>query len=595
MLDTRETIKQRMLRDAGRHWDRTDVPVDTTAFDPLVDLLVGALATESERVYQTLHESRGRIVERLVQLLLPDVAISPRPAHAVLTVQPTEPAGVVGRTDTFTSRHPQTGADVPLSAAGTFPLVSGRVAALAAGTQLWRVDATGSRQPAGQAAPHRRLPDYTLWIGLERTGEWPADVSLRFYFDWKNEPQPTRYVQALPYARWFAGEQPLDATAGYGGETADAASATMHDLERYAQRYYGPYFLTISGFRQTDWVPAQTAPVPLTDAFEAVLPGLGPLLWLRVELPPVFTADVLNRTDCVLNAFPVLSRQLGKTTFRLGDGLNVFPLNVDAPLLELAEITDSEGHRYEPVHDADAGDATTPGYALRQAGVGRFDARDADALVRHLLDQLRDESAAFVALGPDTLRSQVDDIGRSVQRIRQVLPALSTGDPVPFLVLRNAPATGTLFVSYWATVGERANRLPGGSRVDTVLPAFRRESAQLLSPLIGGTARLDANAGLPQFRRALLTRGRALTEEDIRAVCFGAAPNALDRVTVQKGVVVDSDPRRGLVRTLDVRLRFRPAVQNLPGEPARICRDVAVQLGGQWAGVLPLRVLPDEP
>ncbi len=202
-------------------------------------------------------------------------------------------------------------------------------------------------------------------------------------------------------------------------------------------------------------------------------------------------------------------------------------------------------------------------------------------------------------MGYDSLRSNIEDIQKNLQRIRQGMPTAPNGDritpdPTPFLIIHNAPATGTLFVNYWATSADRANRLPGGTRVDTTAIQFRREGMQLLSPLVGGTARLDPASSLPVFRQALLTRGRALTTEDIRAICLGTAPDTIEGVTVQKGFAVNPDPRQGLTRTLDVRLAFRPGARLLPTDQAQVCREITVLLEEQWSGVLPIRVIPAE-
>ena len=297
----------------------------------------------------------------------------------------------------------------------------------------------------------------------------------------------------------------------------------------------------------------------------------------------------------MLNAFPVLNRQVGRSTFRLGDGLNVFPIPTDQPLIELDEVTDSDGNVYPAHTDADASDPTARSYALRRQGVGRFDSRNADETVRQLMDLLRDESASFASLGYDTLRSNLDDIQRSLLRIRQSLPSAPPGEPVPFMVVNNGPAQGNLFVTYWATAAERGNRIPVGGRVETTLPAFRREGMALLRPMGGGTARLNPSASLPAFRRALLTRGRALTVEDIRAVCRAAAPEAVDRVDVQKGCVVSTDPRQGLTRTLDVRVTLRSPARLTTDEQRQLTHELGVTLQDQWTGLLPLRVVITNP
>ncbi|MFD2571148.1 hypothetical protein ACFSUS_10915 [Spirosoma soli] len=600
MLETRDQIKSRMLQQASRLWGYQESAIDTNAFDPLVDLLVGALATESERVYGEIQASRGRILERLVELLLPEVVTAPRPAHSVLMARPVELTGEVTRTDTFTTRHPQTGEEIALSPAGRFPIVNGRVACLATGHQLWRVDEMGNTIPVAQASLHRRLPDYTLWLGLELMPGLTPELTLRFFFDWKNLPLPIYdYAQHLPQTRWWLNDQALSLEPGTDFQPENSLSTALRMIEIHADHYYRANFVTVRG-KFPPPTPAANGtfyPTALTEAFDpALLQTLPMLTWIRVEFPTVFGADVMGKTECVLNAFPVLNRQLVKMTpFRLGDGLNVFPIQADLPLIELADVTDSDGNEYPAYTDANASDPSTRSYALRRQGVGRFDSRNADDAVRQLIDLLRDESASFAALGYDALRSNIDDIQKSLLRIRQSIPALPSGEPVPFLIVNNGPERGNLFVNYWATAAERGNRVPIGARVETTLPTFRREGMTLLRPMLGGVARLSPSGSLPVFRQALLTRGRALTVEDIRAVCRAAAPEAIERVDVEKGCTVSPNPRQGLIRTLDVRITLRSTTRLTAEEQRQLTHELTVRLQDQWTGILPLRVVLTNP
>ncbi|MBO0950449.1 type VI secretion system baseplate subunit TssF [Fibrella forsythiae] len=598
-LDTRDQIKARMLRDAARLWGLTDHQLGATdiatAFDPLVDLLFGVLATESERVYGEILASRGRILERLVQVLLPETVTGPKPAHGLLVAQSTESLASIGSEVVFTTRHPQTADELGLLPAGKFSLLNGRVVCGAAGTQLWRTDEQQNRTVVATAPPHRRLPDYTLWLGLDLpAAQTLTDAQARFYINWKNQPDVFQRCAQLGQTRWAleTGNTDLPLTAIHTLQTDDTQvpdNSLLHDLEQHAQRYYRPHFITVA---LPGTLPANPAPALFADSFDAaILQTLPPLTWLRVSFPATFSADILQQTDCWLNAFPVLNIQASTPTYRLNDVLNVFPLQTDKPLLAIIDVTDSEGNTYVPHAVGD--DPTQRSYALRHRGVGRFDSRQAADLVQHTLDQLRDDSAAFLPLGYDTLRGQVEDIQRSMQRIRQQLPATLPGEPTPFLVINNAPVSGTLFVRCWTTAAERANRLPLSAKLDTTSPSVRRDRLALLQPLQGGMARLNDAASLPAFRRTLLTRGRALTAEDLRAIALATAPDLIAGVAVQKSVLVGTEARQGLTRVLDVRLTFRPGRVLPADEQQHWCREVAAQIEGLWAGILPIRVIPE--
>jgi hypothetical protein len=108
-------------------------------------------------------------------------------------------------------------------------------------------------------------------------------------------------------------------------------------------------------------------------------------------------------------------------------------------------------------------------------------------------------------------------------------------------------------------------------------------------------ARLSPSASLPAFRQALLTRGRALTVEDIRAVCRATAPESIERVDIQKGCAVSPDPRQGLIRTLDIHVTLRSTARLTAEEQRQLTHELTITLQDQWTGLLPLRVLLTNP
>lgn len=603
-LETREEIRSRMLQQAVRLWETDDVPVDPAGFDPLVNLLLGALATESERTYREIQASRGRMLERLIELLLPDVLTAPTPAHSVMAAQGLESVDAVRPADTFTVTPIQPGQPLPVSSvavtpAGTFAVANGRVAAMAAGGDLWRIDGQEAllqnRSPLAQAPFLRRLPDHAVWIGLDMPLTQPTTRSLRFFFDWDNtDARSANVAETLPYTTWWHTDVPLTVESGLDTQPETDAPGDARRLEQDVCAYYQAQFLRVTGTFAPPQPSAQGTFCP--SALEAVfdpaqLQALPPLVWLRIDFPGRMDPKIASRMVCVLNAFPVLNRQLLRATHRLSEGLSIAPIDAEWPLLDVVDVSDSEGNTYLPYADSKALAPGQPAYAIRRLGVGRFSEQSATSLIQQFFDLIQDEVAAFSALGPDQFRSNLDDIDRSLLRIRQALPPPTTREETPYLVVQNAPATGLLFIDYWATAADKANRIPAGSRVENPSPMFVRESLRLLRPLLGGKARLTAADSLPQFRRALLSRGRVLTPEDIRAVCRWVAPEVIDRVEVTKGVYISPDPKKGLQRTVDVVLIPRTPDQLAPEAARHISSTISATLTQQWTGLLPLRVL----
>ena len=79
---TKEAIASRMFRNAARFWGLNDTNMDN--FDPLVRLLIEACAVEIYRLDNEMASLQRTMTERLAGLLIPEVHIQPRPAHAII-------------------------------------------------------------------------------------------------------------------------------------------------------------------------------------------------------------------------------------------------------------------------------------------------------------------------------------------------------------------------------------------------------------------------------------------------------------------------------------------------------------------------------
>lgn len=89
MQESREHIKTRMLKNAARAWGYPETEAENN-FDPLVAMILAACSTELEKISDEIHASRARVLERLVQLLSPDVLTGALPTHAIACALPAE-------------------------------------------------------------------------------------------------------------------------------------------------------------------------------------------------------------------------------------------------------------------------------------------------------------------------------------------------------------------------------------------------------------------------------------------------------------------------------------------------------------------------
>lgn len=77
-------IKERLLDQALDLWGIED----ERQLDPVVDLLLEAVAFESFQLEETLARADAALLGRLSRLLIPQKWVLPRPAHALLSVSP---------------------------------------------------------------------------------------------------------------------------------------------------------------------------------------------------------------------------------------------------------------------------------------------------------------------------------------------------------------------------------------------------------------------------------------------------------------------------------------------------------------------------
>ena len=89
LLMRQERIKDRVLKRAARSWGFSDVEMETS-FDPVVSMMLNALSYELEKVAHELEDSKTRVVERVLEVMFPEVIASTKPARAIMQALPIE-------------------------------------------------------------------------------------------------------------------------------------------------------------------------------------------------------------------------------------------------------------------------------------------------------------------------------------------------------------------------------------------------------------------------------------------------------------------------------------------------------------------------
>ncbi len=617
MTESREHIRNRMLHHAARIWGYPETE-DTSSFDPLVNLLMSVNAAELERLSNEIHHSRTRVMERIMQLLAPDVLTGPQQASAILNANSVDDAAVLSPREQFFVTQPLTtgqegsaNIDIYFTPADAFFVNACSVKYLAAGNKFFRYTSDSiTKELVALGAEQQLLPNATLWIALDH-----PHVNLnntQFYFQYRSEIHKDIFYNQLKNTQWTIDGKPAITRKGYNRlpeSSADwyaqqiihqQASVSDKFMKLVKQQYESHFISLLEAPGRMINKYAQT-PDELKEAFGNAIDSLDneKLRWVRIVFPENITGAMLEEVSVFANAFPVVNRRLHEMSYRLQEMMNVIPLlSEDNQFFDIDAITDENGKKLH-VREQEGVEKSGLSIVMRNGGAGRFDERDAQMVIENLVQLLRDESAAFSSIGKDLIAQEVKNLQQSITKIEQLVGAGTKGNPAsftPYLMVRNNKQSDSrfLYIAYWSTNGAAANGVRAGTRLQSYrTSSVKASSAFLLTPTLGGKNRLSQTDSVVAYKYALLTKDRVMSKEDIKLYCRLTLGNRVREVSIAKGFMISAENNSGFKKTIDVtiavdRKSYEEAREN--GELVTWERDIALQLDERSMAFIPFRV-----
>lgn len=159
MKEKKERIKDRMLKTAARLWGYPDAEVETS-FDPVVQLLLEACASELEKISGEVDVSHARLVERLAQIMMPEPITSSQPAYGILHAMATEAVADIHADHQF-YHHTKTGThtrDLFFRPSPVIDFSVGRCSTWLLATNYTKHVITGSKSRSCKDKPFRTWP-----------------------------------------------------------------------------------------------------------------------------------------------------------------------------------------------------------------------------------------------------------------------------------------------------------------------------------------------------------------------------------------------------------------------------------------------------
>jgi hypothetical protein len=566
----KEVVHSRLRQNAAKFWGYRDSEME--GFDPVIDMLFGACSVEFERLSTSLYNSRSRILEKVAQILLPEVNLRPIPAYAVIQAKPvlamrmTNPTDqfVIEKENTHTLNNKSEQKKIFFSPTPGFRLIDAEVMFLATSGEVMQVSELNKEikiRSKVKSASHQQ----TLWMGLKLNQSISSLKDVSFYFDWFNNPNKNYLLRLLQSARWFYKGNEIDVKSGYSQEIDDLYKDISIDLESFMDINTKTEKI-INGFFKDSFITISSAVTPETGTFPAVFYDFytsedlekikEKLCWLEIQFPEIFPHEAFASIFCTPNAFPVMNRRLHRSNrpFAINADLNILPLQTDDMFFTIRKIISGNQINYQELPFKRASDFDPGTYTVRMKGVKRFDERDAYEHVLYLLELLREEYASFRSLNASMIEKELNDLQIIINRLQLNVSKLSSEQNNSHFIFMKSSVAEDIWLEYWSTTGPFANNITRGSQCSN--GDFDKKYTIFLTTSTGGKNPPDQLERTLLFKNELLTRNRIVTIEDIQQFCKAELGKDLDKVIIKRDISLDPDRNKGFRNCIRVLLKF---------------------------------------
>lgn len=546
-------IKERLLDRALDLWGIED----ERQLDPVVDLLLEAVAFESFQLEETLARADAALLGRLSRLLIPQKWMLPRPAHGLLSVHPKSGEHLMELSphDHFSVNRVVQGVKSPplfFTPLYATQLLDAQIRYRLWGTQL---EELGRRRCYTEQAfaEEDRLGDHTLYLGIQIAEENLVHTDrLRLAI----LPERGELLPFLSEIQAFdACEHPLVIQS----QNIPEASYEGHYVQDLKEHYC--HYLYEIELQESKASCSLTSLFPkLKEELHELHDVASQLYWIRLEFPAVFTLDDMASMGVHLNTVPVINRRLIRKLHSLEREGRILSLSTSdqGHFLSIESLEDNLGKVYIPRERSYEAGALGV-YSLYFGDLERFDASDAQRQLRRVLQLVREEGNAFSAVDNSSFASVLKELQDRLTTLEKTVGKMQSesGSSKAFLMTMPEAEAEHLALSYWESTGGLANGLSPQDIIQSLEPdKFDSASIRLRTKTKGGRAAETEDMLIAHLRYGLLSKERIVTREDVKSYLKHRLGITLKQVDLRDGVTISQEPNKGLVRCTDVFLEL---------------------------------------
>jgi uncharacterized alkaline shock family protein YloU len=569
---SKEAIKSRMLQNATKLWGVKNMQL----LDPFVKLLIDAFSTEVFKANNEIQSVNGRILEKLAKLLTPSQYSHPTPSHAIAFCMPEEDREILMEHSEFflkkqlnSLRKNQSDrqVEVSLTPVENIALLKAQTGMMIVANTVYSVDNQLNKIPI------TRLP---VDVENYRKIKLAIDVS-----DYTSEAFPEKITlycsnptyenidfvyQLLPHINVTLNGIPLivnqriaevEGLESEGFESIFEEQSIRQKIKNDVKNIYNNRFIELEGIYPSMFKQIKEGlPQDLDDGssvWEAYRNKK--YIWLEMEFPPQYSAEILENFLFVLNAFPVYNRAWKKTEYALDIMGNNIPLetNEDEFFLYVDEVIDGQGKSYFEIPFTPNDSMDRGLYTIRKGGMERFTSRNATDLMSHIMELLRDEVAAFSIINRDKVKDVLGEISEKMKTLMKKVEIANRElqEDINYVIIEPLENAAHTYATFWVSHCTLANNLRPGTEFYS---QKKLQHITLITETTGGAEEQKQSDTILAYKYALTTRDKIISVEDVKNYCRMTLKDKLKNITVKRGIMVSDKPKEGFIRTVDINI-----------------------------------------
>lgn len=409
------------------------------------------------------------------------------------------------------------------------------------------------------------------------------------------------FYHHLRNASWYAGEEKIEVIDGYYNSDEidqidldaifNGITSKTNNICIEVNEYYKKHFITIQSHKKINTLPDFPEILKLKTVRDDIEID-GNLKWIKIKFSSVIGAKSLEQLFCSINTFPILNRKSNHLTYQLKNFINIIPVLSEEPFLDVKSIENSNGENYKLDH-MDSKSTYKGSYSIRNSNVGKLDSREARQYITHLLELLKDESAAFTFFNHEFLQNNLNSLNQTIALLEKKIDEISDGSVYKnYVYLNPFSKNENIALTYWTTNGEDANHIKSGKSLDIYKGSnLKSKSSYLVTPIFGGVSNLTMEQRLQAYRKVSLTKNRIVTEEDIKALCYELYGENIEKVEVKKGFTTNISLNKGIIQCIEIIMTPSKDLNLHPYEWEYMNVNLLTTLKKQAVNIFPFKIV----